>query len=212
MTWEADLVLKSSSQSQGVNHPNFGSSPASKRSLYPMKRQSRLLKWVNLSKNLLQRFYPNRNRMGWYYLEGFLFRKPSKQTLPGLFSSLELNNVSTFHFLLTRMVLQQKKVLAQFELQQQIRLESLKQKLLGLHHLETELENQLKVSQGKMTHRSEAAHSKTSNRLYGSFCCPTLSQCQDSPLCCGKCFPSASHIASCMSAVTSASSVMPHVQ
>ncbi|XP_069712431.1 evC complex member EVC isoform X2 [Phaenicophaeus curvirostris] len=51
-----------------------------------------------------------------------------------------LNVSSTVH---QRMVLQQKKVLAQFELQQQIRLESLKQKLLGLHHLETELENQL---------------------------------------------------------------------
>ncbi|KAM9580295.1 evC complex member EVC isoform 5-T5 [Guaruba guarouba] len=46
-----------------------------------------------------------------------------------------------------RMVLQQKKVLAQFELQQQIRLESLKQKLLGLHHLETELENHLKEAE-----------------------------------------------------------------
>nr|XP_009934671.1 PREDICTED: ellis-van Creveld syndrome protein [Opisthocomus hoazin] len=46
-----------------------------------------------------------------------------------------------------RMVLQQKKILAQFELQQQIRLESLKQKLLGLHHLETELENQLKEAE-----------------------------------------------------------------
>lgn len=46
------------------------------------------------------------------------------------------------------MVLQQKKVLAQFELQQQIRLESLKQKLLGLHRLETDLENQLRVNQG----------------------------------------------------------------
>ncbi|NXP15885.1 EVC protein, partial [Thinocorus orbignyianus] len=46
-----------------------------------------------------------------------------------------------------RMVLQQKKVLAQFELQQQIRLESLKQKLLGLHHLETELENQLQEAE-----------------------------------------------------------------
>ncbi|XP_061235758.1 evC complex member EVC isoform X2 [Neopsephotus bourkii] len=46
-----------------------------------------------------------------------------------------------------RMVLQQKKVLAQFELQQQIRLESLKQKLLGLHNLETELENQLKEAE-----------------------------------------------------------------
>ncbi|NWS68110.1 EVC protein, partial [Crotophaga sulcirostris] len=51
---------------------------------------------------------------------------------------------STVH---QRMVLQQKKVLAQFELQQQIRLKSLKQKLLGLHRLETELENQLKEAE-----------------------------------------------------------------
>ncbi|NXI50825.1 EVC protein, partial [Chloroceryle aenea] len=51
---------------------------------------------------------------------------------------------STVH---QRIVLQQKKVLAQFELQQQIRLESLKQKLLGLHHLETKLENQLKEAE-----------------------------------------------------------------
>ncbi|KFQ33775.1 Ellis-van Creveld syndrome protein, partial [Merops nubicus] len=55
-----------------------------------------------------------------------------------------LNISSTVH---QRMVLQQKKVLAQFELQQQIRLESLKQKLLGLHHLETELETQLKEAE-----------------------------------------------------------------
>ncbi|NXU87329.1 EVC protein, partial [Xiphorhynchus elegans] len=46
-----------------------------------------------------------------------------------------------------RIMLQQKKVLSQFELQQQIRLESLKQKLLGLHHLETELENQLREAE-----------------------------------------------------------------
>ncbi|NXI36760.1 EVC protein, partial [Galbula dea] len=46
-----------------------------------------------------------------------------------------------------RMVLQQKKVLAHFELQQQIRLESLKQKLVGLHHLETELETHLKEAE-----------------------------------------------------------------
>ncbi|NWU59500.1 EVC protein, partial [Dromas ardeola] len=55
-----------------------------------------------------------------------------------------LNVSSTVH---QRMVLQQKKVLAQFELQQQIRLESLKQKLLGLHHLESELENQLQEAE-----------------------------------------------------------------
>ncbi|XP_074003618.1 evC complex member EVC [Numenius arquata] len=55
-----------------------------------------------------------------------------------------LNVSSTVH---QRVVLQQKKVLAQFELQQQIRLESLKQKLLGFHHLETELENQLQEAE-----------------------------------------------------------------
>ncbi|XP_051475220.1 evC complex member EVC isoform X2 [Apus apus] len=55
-----------------------------------------------------------------------------------------LNVSSTVH---QRMVLQQMKVLSQFELQQQIRLEALKQKLLGLHHLETELENQLKEAE-----------------------------------------------------------------
>ncbi|NXH19507.1 EVC protein, partial [Bucco capensis] len=55
-----------------------------------------------------------------------------------------LNVSSAVH---QRMVLQQKKVLAHFELQQQFRLESLKQKLLGLHHLETELENQLKEAE-----------------------------------------------------------------
>ncbi|NXC39082.1 EVC protein, partial [Penelope pileata] len=55
-----------------------------------------------------------------------------------------LNISSTVH---QRMVLRQKKVLTQFELHQQIRLESLKQKLLGLHHLETELENQLKEAE-----------------------------------------------------------------
>ncbi|XP_010076317.1 PREDICTED: ellis-van Creveld syndrome protein-like, partial [Pterocles gutturalis] len=54
-----------------------------------------------------------------------------------------LNVSSTVH---QRVVLQQK-ILAQFELQQQIRLVSLKQKLLGLHHLETELENQLKEAE-----------------------------------------------------------------
>uniref|UniRef100_A0A8C2U753 EvC ciliary complex subunit 1 n=1 Tax=Coturnix japonica TaxID=93934 RepID=A0A8C2U753_COTJA len=52
-----------------------------------------------------------------------------------------LNVSSTVH---QRMVLQQKKVLTQFELHQQIRLEFLKQKLLGLHHLGSEVENQLK--------------------------------------------------------------------
>ncbi|XP_035403180.1 evC complex member EVC isoform X2 [Cygnus atratus] len=52
-----------------------------------------------------------------------------------------LNISSAVH---QRMMLQQKKVLSQFELHQQIRLESLKQKLQGLHHLETELENQLR--------------------------------------------------------------------
>ncbi|XP_010185749.1 PREDICTED: ellis-van Creveld syndrome protein, partial [Mesitornis unicolor] len=55
-----------------------------------------------------------------------------------------LNVSSTVH---QRMVLLQKKVLSHFELKQQIRLESLKQKLLGFHHLETELENQLKETE-----------------------------------------------------------------
>ncbi|NXN31284.1 EVC protein, partial [Nycticryphes semicollaris] len=55
-----------------------------------------------------------------------------------------LNVSSTVH---QRMVLQQKKILAQFELQQQIRLESLKQKLLGFHHLEAELENQIQEAE-----------------------------------------------------------------
>ncbi|XP_056346081.1 evC complex member EVC isoform X1 [Oenanthe melanoleuca] len=55
-----------------------------------------------------------------------------------------LNVSSTVH---QRVVLQQNKILAQFELQQQIRLGSLKQKLLGLHHLGTELENQLREAE-----------------------------------------------------------------
>ncbi|XP_025977744.2 evC complex member EVC isoform X1 [Dromaius novaehollandiae] len=58
-----------------------------------------------------------------------------------------------------RMVLQQKKVLAQFELQEQIRLESLKQKMLGLHQLETELENQLQeAEQDFVTELATLAH------------------------------------------------------
>uniref|UniRef100_U3K4H1 EvC ciliary complex subunit 1 n=1 Tax=Ficedula albicollis TaxID=59894 RepID=U3K4H1_FICAL len=55
-----------------------------------------------------------------------------------------LNVSSTVH---QRVVLQQNKILAQFELQQQIRLGSLKQKLLGLHRLGTELENQLREAE-----------------------------------------------------------------
>ncbi|XP_077033823.1 evC complex member EVC isoform X2 [Agelaius phoeniceus] len=55
-----------------------------------------------------------------------------------------LNVSSTVH---QRIVLQQNKILAQFELRQQIRLESLKQKLLGLHHLGAELENQLREAE-----------------------------------------------------------------
>ncbi|XP_066173344.1 evC complex member EVC isoform X3 [Sylvia atricapilla] len=55
-----------------------------------------------------------------------------------------LNVSSTVH---QRGVLQQNKILAQFELRQQIRLESLKQKLLGLHCLGTELENQLREAE-----------------------------------------------------------------
>ncbi|NWW38272.1 EVC protein, partial [Panurus biarmicus] len=55
-----------------------------------------------------------------------------------------LNVSSTVH---QRVLLQQSKILAQFELQQQIRLECLKQKLLGLHCLGTELENQLREAE-----------------------------------------------------------------
>ncbi|OWK59965.1 Ellis-van Creveld syndrome [Lonchura striata] len=55
-----------------------------------------------------------------------------------------LNVSSTVH---QRIVLQRNKILDQFELQQQIRLESLKQKLLGLHRLGTELENQLREAE-----------------------------------------------------------------
>uniref|UniRef100_A0A8C5JS56 EvC ciliary complex subunit 1 n=1 Tax=Junco hyemalis TaxID=40217 RepID=A0A8C5JS56_JUNHY len=55
-----------------------------------------------------------------------------------------LNVSSTVH---QRIVLQQNKILAQFELRQQIRLECLKQKLLGLHHLGAELENQLREAE-----------------------------------------------------------------
>ncbi|XP_050194340.1 evC complex member EVC isoform X3 [Myiozetetes cayanensis] len=55
-----------------------------------------------------------------------------------------LNVSSAVH---QRIVLQQQQVLSRFELQQQIRLESLKQKLLALHHLETELENQLREAE-----------------------------------------------------------------
>ncbi|XP_030802979.1 ellis-van Creveld syndrome protein [Camarhynchus parvulus] len=51
---------------------------------------------------------------------------------------------STVH---QRMVLQQNRILTQFELRQQIRLECLKQKLLGLHHLGAELENQLREAE-----------------------------------------------------------------
>lgn len=64
-----------------------------------------------------------------------------------MYSSLALINICTLTYLLRRIVLQQKKILAQFELQQQIRLESLKQKLLALHRLETELENQLREAE-----------------------------------------------------------------
>uniref|UniRef100_A0A8C0HGF3 EvC ciliary complex subunit 1 n=1 Tax=Chelonoidis abingdonii TaxID=106734 RepID=A0A8C0HGF3_CHEAB len=46
-----------------------------------------------------------------------------------------------------RMLLQQQKFLAQFDVQQQVRLDSLKQKILVLHHLETQLENQLKQAE-----------------------------------------------------------------
>lgn len=85
---------------------------------------------------------------GWADTVDKSFSLQNLVNIPGLYSSLDLNNIGTFKFLFTRMVLQQKKVLSQFELQQKIRLESLKQKLQGLHHLESELENQLKVDEG----------------------------------------------------------------
>nr|XP_047902217.1 ellis-van Creveld syndrome protein isoform X3 [Anser cygnoides] len=68
-------------------------------------------------------------------------KEENEQTLKEEQTKGILNISSTVH---QRMMLQQKKVLSQFELHQQIRLESLKQKLQGLHHLETELENQLR--------------------------------------------------------------------
>uniref|UniRef100_A0A8C0IVB6 EvC ciliary complex subunit 1 n=1 Tax=Chelonoidis abingdonii TaxID=106734 RepID=A0A8C0IVB6_CHEAB len=52
----------------------------------------------------------------------------------------------------TRMLLQQQKFLAQFDVQQQVRLDSLKQKILVLHHLETQLENQLKLRTCSFSH------------------------------------------------------------
>lgn len=55
-----------------------------------------------------------------------------------------LNTSSAVH---QRMLLQQQKFLAQFDVQQQVRLDSLKQKILVLHHLETQLENQLKQAE-----------------------------------------------------------------
>ncbi|XP_048799082.1 ellis-van Creveld syndrome protein isoform X1 [Lagopus muta] len=71
-------------------------------------------------------------------------KEENEQALKEKQTKDNLNVSSTVH---QRMVLQQKKVLTQFELHQQIRLEFLKQKLLGLHHLESEMENQLKEAE-----------------------------------------------------------------
>ncbi|XP_074848575.1 evC complex member EVC isoform X3 [Carettochelys insculpta] len=55
-----------------------------------------------------------------------------------------LNMSSAVH---QRMLLRQQKFLAQFDVQQQVRLDSVKQKILVLHHLEAQLENQLKQAE-----------------------------------------------------------------
>ncbi|XP_038255473.1 ellis-van Creveld syndrome protein isoform X5 [Dermochelys coriacea] len=66
------------------------------------------------------------------------------QTLKVKMNQSTLNMSSAVH---QRMLLQQQKFLAQFDVQQQVRLDSLKQKILVLHHLETQLENQLKQAE-----------------------------------------------------------------
>ncbi|XP_006128263.2 evC complex member EVC isoform X2 [Pelodiscus sinensis] len=67
-----------------------------------------------------------------------------EQTLKEKMNQGTLNMSSAVH---QRMLLQQQKFLAQFDVQQQIRLDSLKRKILALHHLETQLENQLKQAE-----------------------------------------------------------------
>ncbi|XP_074807797.1 evC complex member EVC isoform X2 [Natator depressus] len=71
-------------------------------------------------------------------------QEENEQTLKEKMNQSTLNMSSAVH---QRMLLQQQKFLAQFDVQQQVRLDSLKQKILVLHHLETQLENQLKQAE-----------------------------------------------------------------
>ncbi|XP_077670769.1 evC complex member EVC isoform X1 [Eretmochelys imbricata] len=71
-------------------------------------------------------------------------QEENEQTLKEKVNQSTLNMSSAVH---QRMLLQQQKFLAQFDVQQQVRLDSLKQKILVLHHLETQLENQLKQAE-----------------------------------------------------------------
>ncbi|XP_048704860.2 evC complex member EVC isoform X5 [Caretta caretta] len=71
-------------------------------------------------------------------------KEENEQTLKEKVNQSTLNRSSAVH---QRMLLQQQKFLAQFDVQQQVRLDSLKQKILVLHHLETQLENQLKQAE-----------------------------------------------------------------
>ncbi|XP_044873456.1 ellis-van Creveld syndrome protein isoform X1 [Mauremys mutica] len=71
-------------------------------------------------------------------------QEENEQTLKEKMNQGTLNTSSAVH---QRMLLQQQKFLAQFDVQQQVRLDSLKQKILVLHHLETQLENQLKQAE-----------------------------------------------------------------
>ncbi|KAM7168813.1 evC complex member EVC isoform 3-T3 [Macrochelys suwanniensis] len=71
-------------------------------------------------------------------------QEENEQTLKEKMNQGTLNMSSAVH---QRMLLQQQKFLAQFDVQQQVRLDSLKQKILVLHHLETQLENQLKQAE-----------------------------------------------------------------
>uniref|UniRef100_A0A8C8S3W3 EvC ciliary complex subunit 1 n=1 Tax=Pelusios castaneus TaxID=367368 RepID=A0A8C8S3W3_9SAUR len=71
-------------------------------------------------------------------------QEENEQTVKEKMNQGTLNMSSAVH---QRMLLQQKKLLAQFDVQQQVRLDSLKQKIVVLHHLETQLENQLKQAE-----------------------------------------------------------------
>ncbi|XP_053796338.1 evC complex member EVC isoform X4 [Vidua chalybeata] len=101
----------------------------------------------NISR-LVQNYYQQLGKITEGYEEGNkrirLKNKENELALKEKHTKGLLNVSSTVH---QRIVLQQNKILAQFELQQQIRLESLKQKLLGLHRLGTELENQLRETE-----------------------------------------------------------------